>query len=324
MKRFHNILFVKTDGNDDVAFVNAVALAVHNRASLTLVKTIDEIREPVYGVPEETIRELEKTIITNYRDALEALAKPHRNSIKIEIEVLEGIPFLSIIQEVMRNRCDLIIKSAKGDRGPVSRFFNTIDMHLLRKSPCPVWLFKPDQPETISRIVAAVDFDEPGEEGNNQSLNKQILEMAISLASRERAELHIVHAWQAIAENVLSSVRSGLSEQKLDEYIAVVRKNSERHLSQLMESAMGWVGQDVFDGIILKIHAIKGQAQGVVIDLAQTLDADLLVMGTVGRTGIPGFFIGNTAETILNGIDCSVLAVKPAGFISPVEPPKSA
>ena len=42
-------------------------------------------------------------------------------------------------------------------------------------------------------------------------------------------------------------------------------------------------------------------------------------MGTVGRTGIPGFFIGNTAEGILTQVNCSVLTVKPVGFESPVK-----
>jgi nucleotide-binding universal stress UspA family protein len=41
-------------------------------------------------------------------------------------------------------------------------------------------------------------------------------------------------------------------------------------------------------------------------------------MGTVARIGIPGLLIGNTAETILDQLDCSVLAVKPPGFVSPV------
>ena len=41
-------------------------------------------------------------------------------------------------------------------------------------------------------------------------------------------------------------------------------------------------------------------------------------MGTVCRTGIAGFFIGNTAESILQQVDCSVLTVKPDGFVSPV------
>ena len=46
---------------------------------------------------------------------------------------------------------------------------------------------------------------------------------------------------------------------------------------------------------------------------------DLIVMGTVCRTGLAGFFVGNTAEDILQQVDCSVLALKPEGFVSPVE-----
>ena len=47
---------------------------------------------------------------------------------------------------------------------------------------------------------------------------------------------------------------------------------------------------------------------------------DTIVMGSVGRTGLAGFFIGNTAETVLSRVKCSVLTVKPDGFVSPVSP----
>jgi nucleotide-binding universal stress UspA family protein len=50
------------------------------------------------------------------------------------------------------------------------------------------------------------------------------------------------------------------------------------------------------------------------------LGIDVLVMGTVCRAGIPGFIIGNTAERVLDAVDCSVLVVKPEGFVSPVAP----
>ena len=53
--------------------------------------------------------------------------------------------------------------------------------------------------------------------------------------------------------------------------------------------------------------------------LVQIPEIDLIVMGTVGRTGISGFLIGNTAEKILNTVDCSVLTLKPEGFKSPVK-----
>ena len=54
--------------------------------------------------------------------------------------------------------------------------------------------------------------------------------------------------------------------------------------------------------------------------LAERLDIGLIVMGTVARTGLGGLIMGNTAETILRSVECSVLAVKPEGFVTPVKP----
>jgi hypothetical protein len=61
------------------------------------------------------------------------------------------------------------------------------------------------------------------------------------------------------------------------------------------------------------------QAYEVIPAMIRDIKADLVVMGTVARTGIPGFIVGNTAEMILSQIACAVLAVKPPGFVSPVK-----
>lgn len=64
---------------------------------------------------------------------------------------------------------------------------------------------------------------------------------------------------------------------------------------------------------------VKGNPDSVIPHIAETEQVDLLVLGTICRTGIPGFFIGNTAEKILDEVDCSVLTVKPESFVSPVK-----
>ena len=65
-------------------------------------------------------------------------------------------------------------------------------------------------------------------------------------------------------------------------------------------------------------HLIEGDPRSKIPALAKKINADLVIMGTVARTGIPGLFMGNTAETVLNKLDCSVLAIKPHGFVTPV------
>ena len=73
-------------------------------------------------------------------------------------------------------------------------------------------------------------------------------------------------------------------------------------------SSMAYMGTTVTDG----------RRPDVIAEFAKAHHVELIVMGTVARTGIPGLLIGNTAETILQRVDCSVLAVKPDGFVSPV------
>jgi hypothetical protein len=64
-----------------------------------------------------------------------------------------------------------------------------------------------------------------------------------------------------------------------------------------------------------RIHLLKGDAEALIPALAKKR-IEIIVMGTVIRTGIAGFIVGNTAENILQRVDCSVLTVKPDGFVS--------
>ena len=67
-----------------------------------------------------------------------------------------------------------------------------------------------------------------------------------------------------------------------------------------------------------KMHFVIEPPDIAIMNCIEQHDIDLLVMGTVGRAGISGFITGNTAERLLPRIPCSLLAVKPPGFKSPV------
>lgn len=68
----------------------------------------------------------------------------------------------------------------------------------------------------------------------------------------------------------------------------------------------------------LTMSLVKGQAEIALGEIIAKKKPDIVVMGTVARTGLPGLLIGNTAENVLRRIKCSILAVKLRGFISPV------
>ena len=134
------------------------------------------------------------------------------------------------------------------------------------------------------------------------------MELAVSLAESEGAELHILHCWSSSFEKTLRN-RSGLLPSEADE---IVRKIGTTHKSSLDSL----VKEFDLAQIPHKIHLLKGDPERVIVDMATKKRMELVVMGTVSRKGLSGFLIGNTAEKVLNQLDCSVLAVKPDGFES--------
>lgn len=319
MKRFNNILFVFESSVDSrMALERAVTLAANNQAQLTLVDVVDELPTAIGagsdGLSAETLQE---AMIEERRERLKCLVEPIRSDIDVSTRVLVGTAFLEIIREVLQGQRDLLIKPARGG-GALDRIFGSNDMHLLRKCPCPVWLIKPAEAKPYRRILAAVDSGEEYDRDKKNSLNRQVLEMAASLSHSEFSELHVVHVWRAYGESVLRNGLVQVSEAKLSAYLEDVYLQHHQWLNGLMDDLSGWMGKDAFDYLQPRLHLLKGNAKDEIQRLVGELQVDLIVMGTLARAGIPGFIMGNTAEAILNHIDCSVLAVKPGGFVTPV------
>jgi len=127
-----------------------------------------------------------------------------------------------------------------------------------------------------------------------------------------------VHAWELVAENAVRELLLHTPHEKITFYAEQIRHQHGVNLNALMQEVTRQLGKDAIDYLKPHTHLIKGWANKEIPALVKRLGADLVVMGTVARTGIPGFIIGNTSETILNQIDCSVLAIKPPGFETPV------
>ena len=230
----------------------------------------------------------------------------------VDIGVRAGKPFLEIIRHVIEKKIDLLIKTADRRSGLQGHLFSSADQHLLRKCPCPVWLRLADAPRPAKTVLAAVDVDDDAAKQPEiqRGLNARIMETALAIAAVEGAALHVVHVWDAPAEALL---RRWLPDDKdAKTYVRNVHADHEYALRKLLE------GFETADGPAVAPHLERGDARTVIPTIAASLKADILVMGTVGRTGVPGLIIGNTAEDILNSADCSVVTVKPPGYKSPV------
>ena len=323
MKRFKDILCVmEPQAACQCALERAVALAENNQARVTIATITERVPEGM-RIPEggPGPGDMQARLMEAQARSLETLIEPYRARVKINVKVLVGTSFLEIIREVLRNEHDLVIKCPESPDW-LDRLFAGDDMHLLRKCPCPVWLVKPEESGSYQRILAAVDVDDshpPAELKTRQALNDMVMELAGSSAVSEFAELHVVHAWEAIGESALRhSAFMSQPEDKVNTYVEQVRQHHAQLLDTLMQETRAKLGPDAMDFIKPQLHLLKGSARKEIPALAKRLQVDCIVMGTVARTGVRGFIMGNTAETILEQIDCSVLAIKPPGFETPV------
>ncbi len=103
-------------------------------------------------------------------------------------------------------------------------------------------------------------------------------------------------------------------------YVNSVRADHERALQALRNHLEQRFGKQTAEYLAPRCHTPRGQPEQLIPALARQVKADLVVMGTLGRAGIAGLLMGNTAEAILDQLTCSVLAIKPPGFVSPVKP----
>jgi len=315
MKRFKNILYVAEFSVDQSsAIARAITLAENNQARLTFLHVVEPPRLGAlldYYAPEQ----IETKLLEQERNKFEQLLFGYRSVNPMDLQIRFGSPFIEIVRQTLKGDHDLVIKLAGGGHGIQDHLFGSTDMHLLRKCPRPVWLMRPDEKANYGKIMAAVDFDPWSSDGADNSLNRKILELASSVALSDFAELHLVHVW----DSMLSAWSGEIPYKTVEIQIEAERARYQFGLDDLAVKLRHWIGDEAYNYLSPRLHLVRGRARDDIPALAARLDVNLLVMGTVARTGIKGLIIGNTAEVILNGIVCSVLAVKPDGFVSPLE-----
>jgi universal stress protein E len=320
MHHFRNIL-VAIDGDhaSTGALARAARLADQSGASIKLVAVVKDL--PWYTrlvLPKA--EEMQALVAQTWAETLEETAEPlRRNGTAVSTEVLHGRPHIEMVRAVLRRGHDLLVKQAEPNENVL---FGSTDMHLLRTCPCPVWLVKPGHGHSAySQILAPVDPSPPADEQDllnieadltpqDPALDRTILELADSLADSEGAELHVLHAWCAPGEGLLRGDLM-LAQEQVERYVEDSRVEARKALDHLLAGVPDRPGRRF-------VHLLKGEPADVIAEFAKTGRVDLIVMGTIARSGIGGLLIGNTAESILQRVDCSVLAIKPEGFVAPV------
>ncbi len=321
MTPLKKILFITShDQDDSVGLQRAVALAKSNQASLTLASILRI--PPGYNLLLNAhtgfrgLMESEKALV---RESLDAQCEElqRESDLEVSTQVLTGKMDYEVAAAVIRDGYDMVIKSSEAPDGPKRShvLFGSADINLMRYCPCPVLITKPVFKPSLDVIVAAVDRDDESPE--NHLLNLRILEFAAWLAIADSSKLHIVHTWRMPFESLLRSPRSHFTHEEVDLMEQEEQQDRENWILDLI-SEFSEKHPKEMEYLEPHLYAIKGYASRDIPAKARELDADLIVMGTVGRVGVPGVLMGNTSESILQQVECSSLTVKPPGFTSSI------
>lgn len=150
---------------------------------------------------------------------------------------------------------------------------------------------------TPSTILVATDFSETA---------RRAFDAALELAEREGAGLHLIHALEVplpIFEPYAVAVPA--------EFIGEARKAAQERLDALLEEVKA-------KGLQGSAHLGEVPAGPAVAERARAVEADLVVVGTRGHTGLRHVLLGSVAERTVKDAPCSVLTVKEGG--NPVTP----
>lgn len=309
MRRFKDILVVTPLGTDAEATVMIAAeLAAANDARLTLFDVVAPFPSRRRARVNPELSRYLQGVLTEQRELeLEEIARRTVGP-RAGVAVGVGMPFIEIVRRIALRGHDLVITPPDQPSGLLGLGRASTTMHLLRKCPVPVWVHRPEITDRRDVVAAVGPFsdDEP------TSLDRKLVELGSSLAERMGGRFHLVHAWELEGESLLRHGRARLDPGEVDLLVEDAGAAAQESVAKLLAET-GLTDADV------AVHVMKSRPVPAIVGVADEVKPGVVVMGTASRGGIAGLLIGNTAESTLGELDCSVLAVKPDGFISPVQ-----
>ncbi|WP_070971547.1 universal stress protein UspE [Vibrio sonorensis] len=311
MSIYNKILVVADINHDEQhALARAMQLAKKSRSpsQVTFFLSIYDFSYDMTSMLSVDERDAMRRGVIHQREQwMKKVAKPYlEENVEFNVVVVwHNRPYEAIIAEVYSGEHDIVIKGTRKHDVLESVIFTPTDWHLLRKCPKPVLLVKnAEWPEEAS-ILASVHVG--SENPTHQDLNDCMVRQMQNLCERLEAKPYLVNAYPVTPANITIE----LPEFDPTTYTDAVRGHHLTSMKALRQAH----GIDEEQTIVE-----QGLPEDIIPQHAAELNAAMVIIGTTGRTGLSAVFIGNTAEHVIDKINCDVLALKPNGYISPLDP----
>ena len=287
-----------------VALKQSIRLARWDNAKLHVIHVIDsEVVDDVQKSLDVEVEKFGEEVKANARERLDAcLAECNPEGVDVEPVIAIGVPLTDILRLVRDTSADLLVLGMMGSSERAVGA-GALATKCARRADAKVMLVRSAHAEPFKNVLACVDFSES---------SSPVVEQAVRIALQDKAQLHIMHAFYP--------------PWKVLHYMAPTRQASpdyQKQYAQQLEDRLRMVAepfQDDLKNLTVEFHLVESadMASGIV-KFQESPGADLVVLGTRGRTGIKALLLGTTAEYVIRESTCSILAIKPADFHFDVE-----
>ncbi len=260
----------------------------------------------VHVVSPETIEDIQEMrrvstdrILADARARLDALVtdrlrdqhrKPHTT-------VVVGYAYDELVRFSRDLGADLLVMGSRGETEESAHQTGTIATKCVRRAPVPVMLVRESQVSPFQKVVACIDFS---------PTSARALSFAVDVATSQGATLSLIHAYYPPwlrPTNVLYNLTQAITEGEKAQYSAGL----ENRFQEFVAAQAIDPGATQIETRLLQ----RSNAAYAIVDFLRESQADLVVLGTRGRTGVKALLLGTTAERLIHESPCSVLTVKP-------------
>jgi len=273
------------------ALEQAVRLARWNNARLSIIHVQDFSELELSGVEfPPPLDELRRRHREQSIARLAEWAKQADAPASTSREVMNGVPLEVLLQESRSRGADLLVLGETGG-SLLPHGTGTLATKCLRKAATKVMLVHARQVRPFRRVLACVDFSET---------SCAAVAQAVRVADQEQAELHLLHVFRA-EWNIWSLQHPLPALSDFEKNYRAILKNNLRQFAA------------VPPGINTTYTVTPAESHGAgIAEYARRVEADLVVLGTKGRTSLRYVLLGSTVERLLREIPCSALVVRPS------------
>lgn len=279
-----------------------IAKALHARIELFHSLSAPMVLDS-YTALNGALVEIESKAVEQARAQLEKLAAPLRRS---RVPITTAVEWDYPVHEAILRRArhigaGLIVANRHVGTHKLPGVLQITDWELLRLSPVPVLLVK--TPGTYSKPALLAAVDPSHSYSKPTGLDRQILQAGQVLSKALRGTLHAVHAYVPFSEPLMTT---GIVDPATIEAIEddAAEKAGKQFAKALRNTTIP----------AARRHLVGRHPLQAIDETALETHSAVVIMGAISRSGLKRFVIGNTAEELLDRLECDLLIVKPAGF----------